>query len=122
MSFVVELASSPDRDELVAEIWWSDQMVAEVRRASDGSRYIDQHPPGLVGGADAHALHDGAGLGFPVEMDRQHADRLAIGLAAGANARAIGRDLSIAEQWLALDIAGDIVVARAQVARFAKPF
>jgi hypothetical protein len=44
MSFVVELASSPDRDGLVAEIWWNGQMVAEVRRASDGSRYIDLYP------------------------------------------------------------------------------
>jgi hypothetical protein len=44
MHFIVELASSPDRDELVAEIWWNDQMVAEVRRASDGSRYIDLYP------------------------------------------------------------------------------
>jgi hypothetical protein len=44
MTLVVELASSPDRDELVAEIWWNDQMVAEVRRASDGGRYIDLYP------------------------------------------------------------------------------
>ncbi|HEY3032132.1 MAG TPA: hypothetical protein VGJ68_18425 [Bradyrhizobium sp.] len=41
MSFVIEVASSPDRDGLVAEIWWNDQMVAQVRRSSDGSRYID---------------------------------------------------------------------------------
>ncbi len=40
MSFVVELASSPDRDELVAEIWWNEQMVAELRKA-DGGPYID---------------------------------------------------------------------------------
>jgi hypothetical protein len=44
MSFVVEIASGPDRDGLVAEIWWNDQMVAEVRRASDGSSYIDLYP------------------------------------------------------------------------------
>ena len=44
MSLVVEVASSPDRDGLVAEIWWNNQMVAEVRRAPNGSRYIDLHP------------------------------------------------------------------------------
>jgi hypothetical protein len=41
MSFVVQVASSPDRDGLVAEIWWNDQMVAEVRRGVEGDRYID---------------------------------------------------------------------------------
>ena len=44
MSLVVEVASSPDRDGLVAEIWWNNQMVAEVRRTPDGSRYIDLYP------------------------------------------------------------------------------
>ena len=44
MSFVLQVASSPDRDELVTEIWWIDQMVAEVRRGSDGNRYIDLYP------------------------------------------------------------------------------
>lgn len=43
MSFVVELASSPDRDEFVAEIWWNDHMVAELRQ-TDGGRYIDLCP------------------------------------------------------------------------------
>ena len=32
MSFVVEIASVPDREELVAEVWWDDEMVAEVQR------------------------------------------------------------------------------------------
>lgn len=44
MTFVVEIASSPDRDDLVAEIWWNDQMVAEVRRSPDGHVYIDLYP------------------------------------------------------------------------------
>jgi hypothetical protein len=44
MSFVVEIASSPDRDGVVAEIWWNDQMVAEIRRGADGKRYIDVYP------------------------------------------------------------------------------
>ena len=34
----------PDRDELVAEIWWNNQMVAEIGRGSDGDRYIDPYP------------------------------------------------------------------------------
>jgi len=44
MSFVVEVASPPDRDDLVAEIWWNDQQVAEVRQSRDGSRYIELYP------------------------------------------------------------------------------
>ena len=83
---------------------------------------IDQQHAGLVGGADAHALDDGAGLRFPVEMDRQNAGRGGVRLAAGADAGAIGGDLGIAEQRLAFDVARDIVVARAQSPRIAKPF
>ncbi|MFT0137362.1 hypothetical protein ACEK07_04865 [Alcanivoracaceae bacterium MT1] len=44
MTFVVEIASSPDRDDLVTEIWWKKQMVAEVRRSPDGHFYIDLYP------------------------------------------------------------------------------
>jgi hypothetical protein len=44
MSFVVELASTRDRDDIVAEIWWNDHMVAEVRRGADDVRYIDVYP------------------------------------------------------------------------------
>lgn len=40
MSFVLQVASSPDRDALVTEIWWNDLMVAEMRRGSGGHRYI----------------------------------------------------------------------------------
>lgn len=32
MSFVIEIASVPDRDEVVAEIWYNDEMVAEMRQ------------------------------------------------------------------------------------------
>jgi hypothetical protein len=44
MAFVVDIASSPDRDEVVAEIWWNDQMVAEIRQGADGNRYLDVYP------------------------------------------------------------------------------
>jgi hypothetical protein len=29
---------------VVAEIWWNNEMVAELRRSPDGSRYIDLYP------------------------------------------------------------------------------
>ena len=45
MSFVIEIASSPDRDELVAEIWWNEQMVAELRRGGGTTTYVDVYPP-----------------------------------------------------------------------------
>ena len=35
MSLTVQVASVPDRDELVAEIWQGDEMVAEVQRTPD---------------------------------------------------------------------------------------
>lgn len=44
MSFVIEIASTPDRDQLVAEIWWNDQMVAELRRGADCATYLDIYP------------------------------------------------------------------------------
>lgn len=36
MSLTVEIASVPDRDNVVAEIWQGDNMVAEMQRADDG--------------------------------------------------------------------------------------
>lgn len=36
MSFAVEIASVPDRDSLVAEIWYNDDMVAELYTLSGG--------------------------------------------------------------------------------------
>ena len=44
MSFDILIISVPDRDMLVAEIWWNDQMVAEMRLGADGHRYIDLYP------------------------------------------------------------------------------
>src|SRR4051812_23285463 len=63
------------------------QPFAEQALAVGGGNHpqirIHQQDAGAVAVADPYALHDGAGLGFPVEMDRQHAERLAIGLAVG---------------------------------------
>ena len=98
-----------------------EQALAVGRRDHPEIR-IDQQHARLVGCADAHALHDGASLRFPVEMDGQHADWFGVRLAAGANAGAIGHDLGIAEQGLAFDVADGIIVAGAKVARRAKPF
>ncbi len=36
MSLTIEIASVPDRDDVVAEIWQDNNMVAEMRRAIDG--------------------------------------------------------------------------------------
>jgi hypothetical protein len=44
MSFTIEIASVPDRDEVVAEVWHGDAMVAEVRRAARGVLNIDIYP------------------------------------------------------------------------------
>jgi hypothetical protein len=41
MKFRVEIASVPDRDEVVAEIWSDDDMVAEVYRASVGGFLLE---------------------------------------------------------------------------------
>lgn len=41
MSFIVEIASVPDRDDVVAEIWWDGDMVAEMRRVTDGRLMLD---------------------------------------------------------------------------------
>jgi hypothetical protein len=43
MNFTVEIASVPDRDEVVAEVWWGDTMVAEMRRVK-GQLLIDIYP------------------------------------------------------------------------------
>jgi len=44
VGFVLQIASSSDRDAVVAEIWWNDLMVAEMRRGADGHSYIDLYP------------------------------------------------------------------------------
>lgn len=50
MTFKIEIASVSDRDDLVAEIWQSDQMIAEIRRTADGRPLIEIYPP-LEGGS-----------------------------------------------------------------------
>ena len=46
MSFVLQVAKLAVRivTNWATEIWWNDQMVAEVRRGSDGNRDIDLYP------------------------------------------------------------------------------
>lgn len=44
MSFTIEIASVPDRDDVVAEIWWGDAMVAEMHRAASGELQLDIYP------------------------------------------------------------------------------
>lgn len=44
MTFTVEIASVPDRDALVAEIWWGDVMVAELHRDASGATAIEIYP------------------------------------------------------------------------------
>jgi hypothetical protein len=41
MNFTIELASVPDRDEVVAEIWWGDAMVAELHRGTTGGVEVE---------------------------------------------------------------------------------
>lgn len=44
MTLTVELASVPDREELVAEIWDGSDMVAEIRRDREGRGIIEVYP------------------------------------------------------------------------------
>lgn len=44
MNFTVELTSPPDRDEVVAEIWWGDVMVAELHHGASGAAEIEIYP------------------------------------------------------------------------------
>jgi hypothetical protein len=44
MNFSIEIASVPDRDDVVAEIWWGDAMVAEVQCDASGSTKIEIYP------------------------------------------------------------------------------
>jgi hypothetical protein len=41
MNFTIEIASVPDRDDVVAEIWWGDAMVAELHRGATGGVEIE---------------------------------------------------------------------------------
>ncbi len=44
MSLKVEIVSVPDRDDLVAEIWQTDEMVAELQRDPDGRFVLELYP------------------------------------------------------------------------------
>lgn len=44
MSLIIEITSVPDRDDLVAEIWQKDEMVAEIQRAPDGRFTLEVYP------------------------------------------------------------------------------
>ena len=55
MSFSIEIASVPDRDGVVAEIWWDDSQVAELRRSGEGDLLIEVYAP-PSGGAWSFAL------------------------------------------------------------------
>lgn len=41
MTFTIEIASVPDRDDVVAEIWSGDAMVAELHRGTSGGVEIE---------------------------------------------------------------------------------
>lgn len=45
MGFTVEIASVPDRDSWVAEIWDGELMVAEISRKSNGSPVVSFYSP-----------------------------------------------------------------------------
>lgn len=44
MSFLIEIASVPDRDELVAEIWHGDEMVAEMQSDDKEGFVLEIYP------------------------------------------------------------------------------
>lgn len=60
MSFVVEVASVPDRETVVAEIWFGDTMVAEVvgNEASNFRIEIYPNPNGAPWSFDLEAFAD----------------------------------------------------------------
>ena len=41
MNFTIEIASVSDRDDIVAEIWWRDTMVAELHHGTRGGVEIE---------------------------------------------------------------------------------
>lgn len=45
MNFIIKIASVPDRERLVAEIWWGRDMVAELHYTLDNQTIIDIYPP-----------------------------------------------------------------------------
>ena len=44
MKFTIEIASVPDRDDVIAEIWWGDEMVGELHSGSSGVAEIEIYP------------------------------------------------------------------------------
>lgn len=44
MSFTIEIASVPDREGVVAEIWWNAAQVAELRRGTGNDMIIEIYP------------------------------------------------------------------------------
>lgn len=44
MKLTIEVTSVPDRDNLVAEIWQEDEMVAEIERVPDGRFVVELYP------------------------------------------------------------------------------
>jgi hypothetical protein len=44
MSFTIEIVSVPDRDGLVAEVWFGDAMVAELQRSVRGELRLEIYP------------------------------------------------------------------------------
>ena len=44
MSFSIEIASVPDRESWVAEIWWDDKLFAEISRQRDGTPLLEIYP------------------------------------------------------------------------------
>jgi hypothetical protein len=44
MNFTIEIASVPDRDDVVAEVWWGEAMVAELQRGATGGVEIEIYP------------------------------------------------------------------------------
>jgi len=49
MNFTIAIPSVPDRDDVIAEIWWGDAMVAELHRGASGGAEIEIYP------AESHA-------------------------------------------------------------------
>lgn len=41
--FQTQIASVPDREQLVGELWWGDQLVAELSR--EGGDVLEIYPP-----------------------------------------------------------------------------
>ncbi len=46
--FKIEITSVPDRDNLVAEIWFEENLIAEVNQEEGMMKIIFYTPPGLI--------------------------------------------------------------------------